>query len=136
MDCRLRIRFPKRAVIAGVVACLFVLQGLFLGLSPKSANVQNGAEAGVVASTDAGLCNAHGGDGTPGSGSHDHSQCCVFCVANGRDTLVLAIAILFSVGYSAPEAIAAVLYFVPDDPDDRLIGWLSSWSSRAPPLFS
>lgn len=125
--------FSTQAVVASVAATLIVLQGLVFAASANAPFAHYGNQT-VVASI-AEYCGAQGRDDAPAPGRHGHSHCCVVCAGSGRDASPLHMAALLSVViYSAHGAIASVVRLVVDEPERRLIGWTSSWSSRAPPL--
>lgn len=137
MDHRGRRRLLSRTMVTSLVACLFILQGLFLAVSSKFTEViHKGAESSIITSADTQFCDVRGGDETPGPGSHNHAQCCIFCVAGARGAPFLALATLVSAVCAALEAIASVLHLLAEDPGGRPIDWTKTWSSRAPPSFS
>jgi hypothetical protein len=134
-DERTRSRYSIRAVIAGVVACLFILQGLAFAASHNcTEKAQGGADASIANSLADEHCGVHRDDGTPAQGRHDYSQCCIFCAASGRDAPIAFINASFSVAsHSARLASVSVVRFFADNPEGHPQGWASSWSSRAPP---
>lgn len=138
MNSWARPRFCGRAIIAGAIACLFLLKGLALAASPGLMEIAHGGGGSIVDAAVVGKhCDAHGGEGAPLHGDHSHSQCCIFCAASGRDaSFSVVAAFLATVIYLMPEAAVSTVRFFTDDPDGRPIGWTSSWSSRAPPFFS
>ena len=132
-------RLPSaRVVIAAVVVCLIVLQGFALAASPAFAgSARDPASHSVAISAVGGHCDAPRGDKAPAQGHCDHSQCCIFCRADGRDASSVIMAALFTVLiYSAPEASLSAARFTKNDFVEHPIGWTSSWSSRAPPTIS
>lgn len=138
VEAWLQRRFVSRNAILGVVACLCVLQGLILAVSPHG-RFAGGlhADSGVVAFMDGALCGADmQGDGeTPTP--RGHSQCCVLCMSNAHAGLLRFAAALFDiVAFPTPRFGAAIAWRFSDDPIAPLAGWASSWSSRAPPSFS
>ena len=129
-------RFPTRDLLAGVVACVIVLQGFASVASLALAgSARDTAKEITAATTVVGYCHAlHGhSQKNPLQGRGDHSQCCVLCSANGRD--VVFDAALPGV-VAAPEPAISIAGFVKIDFDDHPLGWTSSWSSRAPPRLS
>ena len=126
-----RLRSPGQVIIAGIIACLIVLQGLVFAASPALAGR---ASHSVAASTIKGDCDALGGDKGPAQRHLDHSQCCILCRAGVRDFGPLFLSPLpVIVARSTPEP---ALYFGPflnDAFDKHPIGWTTSWSSRASP---
>jgi len=132
-------RLPSaRVVIAAVVVCLIVLQSFALATSPAFAGGARGpASHGAAISAVGGHCDALRGDKAPAQGRCDHSQCCIFCRADGHDASSVIMAALFTVLiYSAPEASLSAARFTKNDFVEHPIGWTSSWSSRAPPAIS
>jgi hypothetical protein len=128
-------RPPTRAIMAGAVAFLVVLQGLVLAASPALAKHAGGSAGhSISASHVARHCGAPSDDSVPRQGRHDHSPCCIFCNANVRDaTLFVITTSMAVVSYSPSAASAFIVGFSTDDSRKRLMGWRSSWSSRAPP---
>jgi len=58
------------------------------------------------------------------------------CAASGREAAFAFVAASFDIAnLSVPERIILVARELLDAPDERPIGWISSWSSRAPPSF-
>lgn len=130
---RPRQQLAARAIIMGAALCLFVLQAL--AVKPAfGANAGDGVSHSLSLSKVVSPCEAHGGGATPAQGRHDHSQCCIFCCANGREAAsVVTGALLGVLPFPALESSGLTVGFSIVDPYKRLIGWTSSWSSRAPP---
>ena len=129
-----RLRSPGQVIIAGIIACLIVLQGLVFAASPALAGR---ASHSVAASTIEGDCHAFGGDKGPAQGHLDHSQCCVLCRAGVRDLAPLIVSALpVVVTRSTPEPALFFVRFVKDDFEKHPIGWTTSWSSRSSPRSS
>ena len=128
-------RPPTRAIMAGAVAFLVVLQGLVLAASPALAKPAGGSAGhNISASHVAPHCGALNNDGVPTQGQGDHSPCCIFCNANVRDAAHFVITTSMAVvSYSPSAASAFIAGFSTGDSRKRLTGWRSSWSSRAPP---
>jgi hypothetical protein len=126
---------PAHVIIAGMVACLLVLQGLFLAASPALA-MHPGDSTGRIISA-AGVsehCDGSNSDHIPTQGRHDHSQCCIFCSAKVRDAALVAVPASTAVAsYSPLAAPTFIVRFNTDDSRKSPTGWKSSWSSRAPP---
>jgi hypothetical protein len=118
-----------------IVALSFALQSLAFALSPNGRRaVATGADSAT--STISEFCKAtesHGGGRPDRFASHHH---CAFCAADDRDTGVD--------GVCDGSAVTARLFATPlggtrflgAEPAPRPPGWISSWSSRAPPLLS
>ncbi|MBU3887105.1 hypothetical protein FM996_05250 [Methylosinus sporium] len=127
-----------RAIIARVLACVFVLQGVAFAVSPAHERGDlGGAEPGAVATVGYEYCGAspHGDHKAP---AHSvHSQCCILCPSSAHDGLSRFAAVLFDIIVFPPLRTAAAIdwrAFV--DPVAPPTGWTSSWSSRAPPSIS
>lgn len=128
-----RKRFSLRSVMASVTLCLFLLQGLATSIPSL---LVGDAAAGVTASIDGRFCKTHFGDGAPAQDHRSHALCCIGCVSN-RDASPLFFAALFSIdAYSLPEAVVSSARFSMANSRGPPVGWITSWSSRAPPLFS
>ena len=128
-------RPPARAIIAGAVAFLVVLQGLVLAASPALAKHAGGSAGhSISASHVARHCGALSDGSVPSQGRHDHSPCCIFCHANGREAALFVVTASRAVASNSPSTASAfIVGFSTDDSRKRLMGWRSSWSSRAPP---
>lgn len=131
-------RIGARTIIAGVLACLFVLQGLALAVSPSfQAKAYDGQGSTILASMGGQNCFAHDGESAPAPRDHNHSQCCIYCASSGRELLFPVVAALLGVlVYSPPEAVFSNTRMIADHRRGRPRGWISSWSSRAPPYLS
>lgn len=130
-----RKRFSLRSIVASVTLCLFLLQGLAISI-PSLLVGDRGAAASVTASIDGRFCKTHLGDGVPGQEHRSHALCCIGC-ANNRDASAFFFAALFIVdAYSSPEAAVSRIRYSLADSRGPPVGWITSWSSRAPPLFS
>jgi hypothetical protein len=126
-------------VIAGfIVALLIFAQGLAAHVSASSRVRHGETQVGAVASSLSASCRADtiGGE-SPEHERRDCLQCCILCGVRDcgappfHDATRVADA-LFPVSMaSAPKARRFI-----DDDDGRPVGWASSWSSRAPPIFS
>lgn len=127
-----------RVIGACALIVLFVSQAIAFDVSTNArlAGV-GGAPEAVYAVGDA-FCSrgAREDDGHAPERQGHHAQCCILCGSNDHKTVV-EVAAFFSIALrAAPQAPTRALRAVPDDPDRRLIGWASAWSSRAPPSFS
>jgi hypothetical protein len=131
---RTSLQLSARAIIVGVFACLFALQGLGLTAAPAFAgDAGSSANQSVIVSTNDGWCGAVGSDTVPAQGRHNPSEC-LFCKASGRDAAFANIvASIGIVTYWPPETIVSLVRFIVDASSKPPIGWASSWSSRAPP---
>lgn len=111
---------------------------LLLTIGPRSAiESQEFLAVGnsLISSTDSANCNAQTGDEAPAHPRPAHAQCCVTCTAAGRDFLTFLIAGICIAGYCfARAAYGLVAYFTPREFFPPVLGWASSWSSRAPPV--
>ncbi len=90
-----------------------------------------------ISSADIENCKTLAGDEAPAHPRRAHMQCCVTCTAAGRDILAFLIAGICFAGYCfAHAAEASVAYFARRLFLPSVLGWTSSWSSRAPPVLS
>ncbi len=136
MTGRRRKVCSTRAVIAAIVACLSLFQGLAFDASRNA--VANSEQSGLHAAVGE-RCNADAqtGDTSPSPAHACHSQCCIIGSQGGRDVSPLFVAVAFVVAiYSAPEPNGSVVRPPFDELGKSSSGWASSWSSRAPPVFS
>jgi len=125
--------FARFANCVAFVAALFVVQTLLGG------HIQiRLPAASVEAAIGSHNCDSQNGDNAP---AHDHrktTNCCVLCSSCAmRDGSPQQMIVSSSEIFRSPPIRAAALSFraldaEPSDPP----GWRSSWSARAPPLFS
>jgi hypothetical protein len=131
-------RRSARAIFAGVVAYLLALQGYALAVSAAGLSKADhlvGCSAATLG-VDAADVEVAGDEG-PSQGRREHSECCAFCAASGRDALLLLLPLaLVAIAVLAPVAKVFVLRPPRDNSAAKPVGWASSWSSRAPPFFS
>jgi hypothetical protein len=126
-----------REIIAYAIACLVVIQGVALLASPCWGQFKSAVPLSVAAASPAAqICDGK----TPSQGQNGHADCCfcILCAATAsQDGSVRILAILpdFYDHLTVGAKGSVVRYFV-DDPEPRVLGWESSWSSRAPPHFS
>jgi len=132
-------RFRAREMVAYPVACLFLLQILSFVLLPNARAVFSDGVPAAALSMAGELCDAgaHDGGKAPAPRHHRH-QHCTLCVAGNRDlslddvgVLIATIIVLALPRSEAAPALAGRHEFEPSLP-----GWMSSWSSRAPPFLS
>ena len=126
--------FWRRVIIARILACVFVLQGVAFAVSREPASV-GGLEAGMTVSMGE-YCGADKLGDKGGPTHRDHSQCCILCSSSAYDGVVRFVSTLFVILSFPTHQVAAVKWRIHDDPVASPVGWTSSWSSRAPPSFS
>lgn len=111
---------------------------LVLTVGPRDAiesREYRAVDSSLMSSTDTVNCKAQAGDEAPTHPRRGHAQCCLSCTAGGRDLLAFLIASIHVAGYCfAPAAYGLVAYFTHRKFFPRVLGWASSWSSRAPPV--
>lgn len=122
-----------------LTACLQIAAiALMLTVGPRAAiDSQEIPAAGSsqILFTDAANCKAQLGNEAPSHPRPVHAQCCVTCTAAGRDFLAFLVASIYIAGYCfARAAYGLVAYFTDREFFPRMLGWASSWSSRAPPV--
>lgn len=112
---------------------------LVLTVGPRDAIGTRGyqaVESGLASSADTANCKAQAGDEGPAHPRPGHAQCCLSCAPGGRDVLAFLIAGIFVAGYCFVSAAhGSVAYFTRRGFGPSVLGWASSWSSRAPPVF-
>ena len=127
--------FSTRAICASVLLCLFVSQGLFLGVFPKFPHDSHGV--GIADLKGGVYCRAGESSDAPAQEHRDHAQCCIACETSGRDALLLALGVFRGFVFcSPPEAVLSIAHFLTDDVEVSPVGWARTWSSRGPPSFS
>lgn len=124
-------------ILAGAVACMFLLQTLAFVFSSNGRIAFASRDAGASIAMAGEICQSktdNGGKAPAHSGHHHH---CALCSIGDRDQAADAIAILASVIVApTPRSNDAPAWFVRDEPAPSPLGWTSSWSSRGPPIFS
>lgn len=125
-----------RPIVAGAVACLFLLQTLAFVFSSNGRIAFSSGDVGASIAMAGEICQAKTDGGkAPAHSSHSHH--CALCSTGDRDHAVDAVALLATViVVLAPHSNDAPAWFVHDEPTPSPLGWASSWSSRAPPIFS
>jgi hypothetical protein len=90
----------------------------------------------TAASVDDAFCDTGSGDDAPIHHNRNHLQCCVLCNAVGHDFISYTTKAIFDLTYDLKSATNSfVAYAVLNGANPRALGWASSWSSRAPPVF-
>jgi len=125
-------------MVAGLVVFLLVLQGAVAVGSSKIHSPVGAKSASRSAVSQSDECNAgrYDDDSAQPGHKHGHAQCCVFCGARDFEgvTPILAAQIAAFVAPSPGMILSALRGDADGNPP--LLGWASSWSSQAPPMFS
>lgn len=134
---RRRKAFSARRIVAGALAIFVILQGISTIGSAVARLAHRGGEMSLVASLLGVTCTVNAPDpGHSPAREHGATQCCVFCGARDLTSAALPALAPQSESLTPASARAAIERLPGDTPVDPPIGWRSSWSSRAPPLFS
>jgi hypothetical protein len=134
-----RPTLSSRAIAGFIVALLIFAQGLAAHVSASSRVRHGETQAGAVASSLGASCRVDtiGGGESPAHERRDCLQCCVLCgVRDCAAPLFHDATRAADVQFPVSKASAPINRRFIDDDDGRPIGWASSWSSRAPPIFS
>lgn len=126
-----------RALVAGVMTLLFVVQIAFLQVSPLRSTVEaTGAGPAVAASIVDEICHTDGG-AAPGEDKNAPCSHCVLCGSASRLDAALLLPLRVAILLTLVPAPASPTSWALETPlAPRPLGWTSSWSSRAPPYFS
>lgn len=128
-----------RDLIAGVVAFSLFLQVLGLMVSPNRPSLSLGGDVAPAASSFGLICDggAHDGGKTPAQQHHGQQHCALCCFGN-RDFVHQSVALIATVIVLIPPTTQDARARAPDLEElaPPPLGWISSWSSRAPPSFS
>jgi len=125
-----------RRIVAGALAIFVILQGLFT-IGSAVGRFAHRSETSLVVSLLGVTCAVNAPEpGRPPAHEHSPTQCCVFCGARDLTNAALPAVAPRSETLTPPSARASIERLRGETPVDRPIGWGSSWSSRAPPLFS
>ncbi|MBM3564372.1 MAG: hypothetical protein FJX15_13630 [Alphaproteobacteria bacterium] len=134
MTISLKPHGKARALFSSVVAGLFLMQVLGLVVASSGCAAFLSDDAGVSIAMAGEYCGGktHDGDRQPVQPSHHH---CALCSIGYYDDAVDAVANLAEVIIVlTPQSDAAAAPFIHDELAPPLLGWTSSWSSRAPPF--
>lgn len=124
--------FVGRAI---VVSLLLLVQSLLIVVGAPIDAAGSGRSDIVYSDADRN-CDAQAHGGAPAR-HRDHSHCCgVLCESQARAGLAVLAASVVETAGPAPAAIARSGWRVSARSTGRPLGWTSSWSSRAPPVFS
>ncbi len=126
-----------RASFASVAACLFFFQAFAFIVVPNGRAIFSNTP-NIVSLVGVSLCDgaSHEGGNAPAQ-DHRHSQHCMLCVAANRDMPLPAVILTAAaLVFSTPQSNKAQAWFSHNEAAHTLIGWTSSWSSRAPPFLS
>jgi hypothetical protein len=139
---RRRKALLARPFVAGVLTLFVIFQGLTaIGFSVARFS-RGGGETnfvvsllGVTCAVDAHPANNSGDHHSP---AHEHgsTQCCVLCGARDLDGVALPAVTQERETIAPLPALVAVEGRSAEAPMEPPIGWASSWSSQAPPVFS
>jgi hypothetical protein len=123
----------RLALIACGLAILLALQTLASPLAAAASVNRHDSPAIGLSFNE--ICDSD--PGAPGKKHIAHQDCCVLCQSNTRDaaTFILALLVATATFDPAREATAPTYPQTQARPP-RVVGWASSWSSRAPPSFS
>jgi len=124
-----------RALIAGAFAWLLALQGFAAATSPHK-NFPQRAD-GQAAFQSGEYCGARDGGGPSAPYHHDRCECCILCAWNHfAGGLAALAAIFFTIATFSLKGIKIAIARRFLDDSKPPASWTSSWSQRAPPLFS
>jgi len=119
------------------VACLFLLQALAFIFSANGRVAFSSAGAGASIAMAGEICHAKADDDDKAPAHSDHHSHCDVCSIGNHDQVASAVAILPRViAVLVPRSDEAPAWFVFKEPTLASDASVSSWSSRAPPLFS
>jgi hypothetical protein len=128
-----------RGRVAYPVACLFLLQMFSFVLLPNARAAFSDRVPTAALSMAGELCDARAHDGgkAPAPSHHRH-QHCTLCVAGNRDLSLDDAGVLIAtvIVLALPRSDAAPAWVGRHEFEPWLPGWMSSWSSRAPPFLS
>lgn len=128
----LRTRLARS--ILGVVICFFVFQNAAFAGFTHGRPTHGSASEHVVAAVGEHCSHDARGDSRPPTHEHGHSQCCIVCGKSVAKSLDPFIVLFTSIALPAPQRAASTAERLLDARDEHPTGWVSSWSSRAPPL--
>jgi hypothetical protein len=123
-------------LMACVVACVLLAQLLAFAVQRHgTAGFLSRNDNSVIATPDS-ICSDRADDGrVPLNPTHNHLNC-VFCAAGDRDPVSGLISTALKTIIARPLQSGAACRPLGGSLIQPLMGWLSSWSSQAPPSFS
>lgn len=126
----------RGALLALAFAAVLVFQSILSPLlAPVASSQIPGTVAAAATSVASPICHDDAGDPS-GKAGHSQHDCCVLCQWQSRDAMVVLAYAIATLTFDVAREAGAAAYDRSDDESPRLIGWASSWSSRAPPFFS
>lgn len=117
--------------IGWLLAFLLFLQSLAFSAAPQAGAAH--AELGGAAFSQSGNCAPEDMGGGKAPTGYHHTHCCILCSAHAE---LLAPLIALVVVHHHFAATDAAILVVREELKGGPSGWMSSWSSRAPPSFS
>jgi hypothetical protein len=129
---RRMIGSSERKAWFGALSVLLLLIRLVVAGAAVEAAGLAGAQPSQAVMTQNCASPAHG-DEAP-DGRSDHADCCLLCRAAARADMAFTAPLQARAPRAPTSASRAPVLAAATRP--RPIGWTSSWSSRAPPLFS
>ena len=122
--------------IACVAACMFLIQFLTFAVQLNGGGGFHSKGANSAVATPDKICSDKAGDGgIPVKPIHNHRNC-AFCAASDRDPVLSFISVPVKTIVASPPQSDVIFHRLPDTLTRAPTGWISSWSSRAPPSFS
>jgi hypothetical protein len=125
-----------RRRIASIVAFLVLLQGLLVAVAPAAHRKPSDHRAGLPGFIERVVCTAHGAGGQPSSPDAGHAKCCILCLARGADDPAHGPALVAWSDRASPARPSFIVDFPPRSAHAGSAGWMSSRSSRGPPVLS
>lgn len=136
IERRRRRTLSSRPTLAGFLAFLVILQGLAI-FAPSVGHSGRAGEPSYVVSALGTTCV---GDETSGGNAptqeRGHAQCCILCDARGSEKALPAIPQHSVLNALREPSFEIRRQSVAESPAARPVGWVTSWSPQAPPIFS
>jgi hypothetical protein len=134
---RSQSRETPRALVAGSMALLFLVQTLIFVFSTNGRLAFASGDAGASIVMAGEICHAGPDDSGKAPAQPAHHHHCTLCTISHLHHAVFAVGILASViALLTPQSDEAPTRLIPDDLAPPPLGWTSSWSSQAPPSLS
>lgn len=126
----------QRALLAGAVVCLFLLQTLTFVVSQNGRLSFARGSADVFTATAAEICGEWPDDGGKSPAVPGHlCRHCILCLSGSQDSTLNAMALLATVFVLlSPQSDDAPAWLRHEEPTLWHSGFASSWQSRAPPV--
>ncbi|PWB79470.1 MAG: hypothetical protein C3F11_20675 [Methylocystaceae bacterium] len=124
--------------IGWLMLCLYLAQSIALTVAVGAGYGQAASSAGPMATASKDCSFAGGGEESPREQHRPHEHCCILCASSdiGGGARFVAVLVAIVGFFERPPSASRLVFDSFDSAIHSTKGWMSSWSSRAPPVFS